>query len=669
MGNVSLFIGDIRDCNFVKSVFDSNEFDGIIHLAAVSRVVDGENNPELCRTINVGGMQNVLTSAESHGCPWIIFGSSREVYGEAANLPASEDCPLKPINIYGFIKTECEEMLRKYSETNNVSAISLRFSNVYGSWFDFTTRVTPLFLRNILSGKTVEINGGSQLFDFTHIDDTVDGIIKAVEKLSENNVLQYSEYHILTGTPHSLQELIEIMEKVTGKTAKLKYTPARDYDVNRFYGNPEKAEKELGYKSKISLESGIKLMVKNLTNRPLRVLKVIHGFPPYYMAGSEVYSYNLVNELSKKTEVGVFTRVENPFIDNYKPEYSVEKGVLINRVNNTSSDYILKDKYVNKNIDVAFKNFLLEFKPDVVHIGHLSHLSTNIVKITKAFKIPVVMTIHDFWMFCFRGQLIDYEGKVCSGPSNEKCMMCLRDRLKEHAEISDLEDYRKHMQEIIDNIDLFIAPSEHVMNFYISMGVNKNKIKYMRYGFDTERIKYRKRKHRKGDGIRFAFTGRVIPVKGISAAIKAFSKVKSESASFTVYGDAGKYEKYLSTGDKRLRFSGPYHTNEVNKILDEIDVLVVPSEWYEVSPLVIQEALLAGIPVITSNLGGMKELIQNGRNGYLVQPGNVSEIAEIMQKIVDNPEMLNLLNIDPSVVVDIKNHVHEIISIYEGLVK
>jgi Nucleoside-diphosphate-sugar epimerases len=668
--NTKIYLGDIRDSDFVNSVFKKECIKGVVHLAAVSRVITAEQNPVLCADVNLKGTENVIQSSKRNGKPWIIFGSSREVYGEAKQLPVTEDAPITPINIYGETKAKCERMIKTYSKENDVPSMVLRFSNVYGSWFDHETRVIPLFIRKILSGEKVEINGGKQEFDFTHVNDTIEGIAQAVESICPKTESYYEELHILTGNPHSLQELIEIISKKTGNIADIQYTPARKYDVDKFYGNPDKAENVIGYKSKITLEEGIEKTIADFKQKPLRVLKVIHGFPPYFMAGSEVYSYQLVYGLSKNgVDVGVFTRIEDPFNNGYASEYTIEKGVMINRINNNSKEYILADKYVNDKIDSAFEKFLLEFEPDVVHIGHLSHLSTNIVKIAKKYNIPVVMTIHDFWMFCFRGQMINYEGNICTGPNEKSCMSCLRDRLKDHALLDDFRNYRNHMDAIINSIDVFIAPSEHVADFYKRMGVDKNTIISMRYGFDKNRITYKERKFNKSSKIRFGYTGRVIPVKGIKTVVEAFKAVESKTATLTVYGNSDKYAQNLGEEDERIQFKGQYHVEGINEILNNIDILTVPSEWYEVSPLVIQEALLAGIPVITSELGGMKELIQNGVNGYLVPYGQKNELTTLMQRIVDTPELLNTLRIDPNAVVDIEDQIDKLMGIYEELIQ
>jgi nucleoside-diphosphate-sugar epimerase/glycosyltransferase involved in cell wall biosynthesis/MoaA/NifB/PqqE/SkfB family radical SAM enzyme len=664
ISNAEVELTDVRNFADVDRIFSRYRIRGVVHLAAVSRVIDAEEDHEACESINVGGLENVLKCAEAHGRPWFIFGSSREVYGECDADPAKEGAELKPVNFYGNAKLRGERMVRSYSERAGVPAIVLRFSNVYGSWFDFESRVVPRFVRNIDAGKPVQINGGDQIFDFTHISDTVDGICRAIDLLDSKSGQYYDEFHILTGDPHTLQELVAVISKVTGKKAEVEYAPARDYDVNRFTGDPGKAEKVLGFRAKVRLEEGIARTLENFRSEPMKVLKVIHGYPPYYMAGSEVYSYNLTKGLAARGyEVGVFTRTENPFVPEYSKFYSIENGVLIERVNNPATEYLFTDKYLNGNIDAAFEEFLGRFRPDIVHIGHLSHLSTNIPKICKARSLPVVMTIHDFWMFCFRGQLINVRGSICPGPSQERCTECIRSRMKQYTSESDYPNYRRQLDSAISCIDRFIAPSEHVRSFYISCGVPPEKVVHHRYGFDKSLIVPRKRHYEKDSVPNFGFLGRIIAVKGIHCMIRAFEETESDSK-LLIYGDAGKYKSYLKSPDERIVLEGPYHNDDINRVLDTFDVLVAPSTWYEVSPLVIQEAFMAGIPVITSDIGGMKELVKDGVNGFTVKPNDTEGLRAVMQRIMDDPRILNGLQANGDEVVSMEEHIDRVAEIY-----
>lgn len=279
---------DIRNYNSLKK--ESRSVDGIIHLAAISRVIWCYKKPRECVDINVQGTINVLESArKSPSKPWVIFGSSREVYSELKNLPASENSPLKPINIYGITKLIGEQLCQRYHANYGLNIGVLRFSNVYGNRYDILDRVIPKFILNALSDKEIIIQGGNQIFDFTHINDTISGIKKMIQKISfskNSDSHTHYIYHILTGCPTTLQYLIRIIENNLGISIPIHFDKARCYDVTKFYGNPKKAREELGFEAKIDIEKGINMTIKEL--KSLVTYKNRHGYKMFGRDENEV---------------------------------------------------------------------------------------------------------------------------------------------------------------------------------------------------------------------------------------------------------------------------------------------------------------------------------------------------------------------------------------------
>jgi UDP-glucose 4-epimerase len=269
--NVEVILGDIRDFERIRKV--AIGVTGIIHLAAVSRVVWGYENPLDCVDINIRGTANILEAARiSVRKPWIVLGSSREVYGEPEMLPCKEEADKKVANIYGVTKIAGEYLLQKYCENYGLSGITLRFSNVYGSTMDQLDRVVPKFLIRASRGLSLVIQGGGQLFDFTHIDDTVDGIIKSCELLVNskfNDEQIYDDFHILTGKATSLQDLAQMVNELFENEVVIDYSNPRSYDVEKFYGDPTKAEKLIGFKAMVDLKEGLSQFAKELNKNHL----------------------------------------------------------------------------------------------------------------------------------------------------------------------------------------------------------------------------------------------------------------------------------------------------------------------------------------------------------------------------------------------------------------
>jgi nucleoside-diphosphate-sugar epimerase len=248
-------LDDVRDFLVLQSKVMGT--DGIVHLAAVSRVKIAQENPLECVKTNVGGIINVLESArtlkseEEH--PWVIFGSSREVYGEPVELPVIETSNRKAINVYGVSKLSGEELCKVYAKHYGLKTRVLRFSNVYTGVNDHLDRVIPKFILRAFNKEDLVINGsGEEIFDFTYITDTIRGIWGCIQEI-ERNLHLYDDFNISTGVPISLRDLAEIIIEKTKSSSRVNYIKSRSYDVNKFYANPGKARKILEFSTKITL--------------------------------------------------------------------------------------------------------------------------------------------------------------------------------------------------------------------------------------------------------------------------------------------------------------------------------------------------------------------------------------------------------------------------------
>ena len=259
-------LDDVRNFSALQSKVIG--ISGIIHLAAVSRVKIAHENPLECVNTNIGGMINVLESARlartDNNYPWVLFGSSREVYGESAILPVNESSSRKAINIYGASKLSGEELCNVYSENYGLKVRILRFSNVYTGKNDHLDRVIPKFILQALNQEDLIINGtGEEIFDFTYINDTIQGIWGCVQEIERNNHL-FDDFNISTGVPISLKQLADTIIKKTRSKSTVEFTKPRSYDVNKFYADPSKAIKILSFLPKITLDEGIDLSISEL---------------------------------------------------------------------------------------------------------------------------------------------------------------------------------------------------------------------------------------------------------------------------------------------------------------------------------------------------------------------------------------------------------------------
>ena len=257
--------GDIRDAPTVRRALAACA--GIIHLAAISRVAHAERDPELCDATNVEGLQTLLTSAAAApAAPWVLFASSREVYGQPDRLPATEDTPLRPLNHYGRSKARGEQLIER-ARAAGLRAATVRLSNIYGSPHDHPDRVIPAFIRAALSRQPLHLYGPARTFDFTHIDDTLRGLLALVRLLSSPSPAP-PPIHLLTGIETSLSDLAAHVVAATHETRGQLAHPAGPHEVTRFVGAPDRARHLLGWVAEVTLPVGLASTARRMSTPP-----------------------------------------------------------------------------------------------------------------------------------------------------------------------------------------------------------------------------------------------------------------------------------------------------------------------------------------------------------------------------------------------------------------
>jgi nucleoside-diphosphate-sugar epimerase len=251
---------DILDQESLEKIICN--IDGVIHLAAISRVVAGYNDPYKAVVTNVIGTTNILDliRRKNPSC-WMIFGSSREVYGEYQRIVKESD-PQKPVNVYGASKSAGEYLSLCYGNNYNLRTFVVRFSNVYGGLNDHPDRVIPRFFIQALANSDITVYGGNQIFDFVHLSDAVDGLVKLIQKIINNEKLEYRTLHFVTGKSLSLVELSNKIIKLTNSKSIVKYLPRREFDVDTFIGDPSVTMNALDWQPKISIDEGLESYLK-----------------------------------------------------------------------------------------------------------------------------------------------------------------------------------------------------------------------------------------------------------------------------------------------------------------------------------------------------------------------------------------------------------------------
>lgn len=447
----------------------------------------------------------------------------------------------------------------------------------------------------------------------------------------------------------------------------------------------------------------------------MKILQIIHSLPFLNQAGTEIYAYNLSCELSKRHTVYIFSRTCDTMQKDYEITATNKDGMEIYFINNTFKYANSFEMYYNnETINQKFAELLDKIKPDLVHIHHLIFLSIGLIRIINDRGIPIVFHLHDYWLICPQWHLLVKNSRPCekifNGDFDRECLDCVGEMLNitkgakgiyligkrflpdpvvrwiksvyflyarslpnSSSGISRLKERRLRIKDYLSRVSFFIAPSEFLRNKFIQFGVPSGKIKFFQNGFAGDLfINTRKAD---SDKVRFAFIGTLLPAKGLHILIEAFNGVDAKKAELKIYGRIYAYagfEYYLpflkkNIKNKNIKFAGEFDHAEIVKVFKEIDVLIVPSIWYENSPLVIQEAILSRTPVIASRIGGIPELIEDGVNGLLFIPGDANDLHRKIESLVKNRDIIEKLKKDTTGVMNIEANANEVETIYRSL--
>jgi glycosyltransferase involved in cell wall biosynthesis len=239
--------------------------------------------------------------------------------------------------------------------------------------------------------------------------------------------------------------------------------------------------------------------------------------------------------------------------------------------------------------------------------------------------------------------------------------------------IGQIQDRTQHIKEMCGMVDLFLSPSKFLITKFKEFGIPEEKMIFSDYGFDI--LPFANFKRTESKKIRFGYVGSIIPTKGIHVLIEALNKIADARAGLVIWGkDVGydgvnNYSEYLKgiVKNPAIRFAGEYDNKKIAEVLADIDVLIVPSIWYENSPLTIHEAFLAKTPLIVSGIGGMAELVKDGVNGLHFCMGDARDLAAKIISILDNPSLISELAKNASEVKTIQENAEEITQFYASL--
>lgn len=258
---IKIVEGDIRDSEKIRETLST--IDNVFHLAANPSAVEAKNNViESNSSIVEGSLILMNEIAQIKRKIKIVQASSCAVYGELQKQANSEEQQELPANIYGLAKLVSEQYAQLYYQDIQLSIISLRYFNVFGSGQNpasLYSAVIPCFAKKINEGKTIQVFGDKKKTrDFIHVKDIVRATILAMDA-----TVDYAVLNICSGKRTTLEELIQVIEKITGKKAKISYEKERLTEIQHSVGDPSKAKKLIGFESTTSLYEGLLEVIKN----------------------------------------------------------------------------------------------------------------------------------------------------------------------------------------------------------------------------------------------------------------------------------------------------------------------------------------------------------------------------------------------------------------------
>jgi len=446
----------------------------------------------------------------------------------------------------------------------------------------------------------------------------------------------------------------------------------------------------------------------------VRILFAAHQFFPEHRAGTEVLTLGLARAMrSLGHDARVFAaKRSTPATD--LPEGGVEdydfEGVPVRRARRPKESLSrpFRLNYANPDMAGAFSDYLRDFRPDVVHFMHLQGLSADAVPVARASGAPVVYTATDFWAVCPVVDLRRHDGAMCSGPDPGHCLRCLASRqpasrLARVAEripapvlraadalsripalpkplpmrqVRDLSERPAYIRERVNSLDRVIAPTRLTRDMLVRNGVRPDLVEVSHYGIDTSNVVASRRGGDDSTGVRFGYIGTLGPHKGCDLLVRALRSLPwSLDVALDIYGSDRGFEgfeaklRWLAGDDSRISFRGTFPPEGIGGVLSDMNALVVPSRWYENTPLVVYAAFASGTPVVATDLGGLSEVVEHEKNGLLFPLEDAAALARCLERLAGEPGLLGRLRDSIGSVKTVEENAEELLALYNGLVE
>jgi glycosyltransferase involved in cell wall biosynthesis len=411
----------------------------------------------------------------------------------------------------------------------------------------------------------------------------------------------------------------------------------------------------------------------------MRILNLVHQYLPDKIGGTERYTQSIAHALVQRGhQLSIFYR-RSAAGDGVERRDDAGAMVWAAWSGVASPTRRFLATFGDTPIERTFGRVLDESRPDLVHVQHMMGLPAALLDTLHRRRIPTVITLHDYWWVCANAQLVtNYDQSICAGPRRDwfNCSRCAlarggKDMLRLAAPgLSPLLAVREHLiQRGLQNAARIIAPTEFVKTWYAAHGLRDAPIDVLPHGIEPPAATGAP-EARDPSGLthaRFAYIGGLTWQKGVHALIEAFNRLPTGSELW-IAGDESADPVYAASlrasAGPGVRFFGALTHAQVWDMLGQVDVVAVPSLWYETFSLIAHEAFAAGRPVIASELGALAEVVRDGVDGLSAPPGDVDAWEDALRRMSDSPDLRDRLRagIRPPLTLD--EHVTKLEVIY-----
>ena len=401
-------------------------------------------------------------------------------------------------------------------------------------------------------------------------------------------------------------------------------------------------------------------------------MKILQINKFYYLrGGSERHVFGLSDILEEQGHKVIPFSMQDP--KNKKSEFEkyFVKPIDLHKFNIIN---IIKYFY-NFDAVAKLKKLIKDQKPDIAHLHNITgQLTPAIIRVLKKHNIPIIMTLHDYRLICPNSQLYSQREICyrCQGGKYYNCLLrkCVHNSFGKSL-LAMLESYLNNkFLNYYKHIDLFIAPSQYMKEISARFGIPENKIKVI-YNFIPKDINISLKTDSKQTENYLLYFGRLSKEKGIDVLIDAFKEVKEYN--LKIVGSGLEFENIQQKIKKlsltNIELLGPKYEKELQELIKGAKAVIIPSVWQENMPYSLLESLDVGKIVIASNIGGMKEVIIDGQNGFLFKPGDSIELVNKIKnlKIVDNKAIESNIK-KTALKFSIEEYVNSLTEIYKKLI-